>query len=401
MSQRLPPPLAWSLLMPPAVLLFILPFAHSIALRWLAALLTVAIAAWQWQRTPSVPPVPCKLPIAFWLATLLLSLPWANDPAASFSELKVDVLYSLLLFIAFFVLTQSARELQIWLTALAAGNLAVSVIAIVSFVRHGAWVPGDQNALGEFATCMVTALPAVVLLSVRNMPWSEHSGWTRYLLPVMLLAGVLTLSRMFLGALILMLLANTILQAWRRRLNLRQIFLIAAGLLAVLAAAGVAIMAQQRGLRLGSDLRPAIWQVAVQRIAEHPWFGTGYGRLLDGEIYRQAFPGELIFHPHNLLLGFAAQAGVLAAIAIVIVFFALGREYWRLVQADSRVAAYVGIAGLVMLTGVLAKNMTDMFFVRECALLFWAINGALLGFAVRAACPQAQQPLEQESIEAA
>jgi O-antigen ligase len=383
------------------LLLFILPFAHNISLRWLAALATVAIALWRWQARFAVPPLPCKLPIAFWLATLLLSIPWAHDPWASFSELKVDVLYSLLLFTAFFVLTQSARELQVWLTALAAGSFTVSLVAIVSFVRHGAWVPGEQNALGEFATCMVTALPAIVLLSVRNMPWSQRSAWARYLLPVMLLAGVLTLSRMFLGALILMLLANAILQAWRRRLNLRQIFVVTVSLFAVLAAAGVAIMAQQRGLQLASDLRPAIWQVAIQRIAEHPWLGAGYGRLLDADVYRQAFPGELIFHPHNLLLGFAAQAGIFAAVGIVLVFYALGREYWRMVRADSRVLAYVGIAGLVMLTGVLAKNMTDMFFVRECALLFWAINGALLGFAARAARSQAQNTFEQARLEPA
>jgi O-antigen ligase len=372
-------------LIPPAAFLFILQFEHNITWRWLAALLTLALAVRQWSHGSPVPPLPCKAAISFWLACLLLSVVWAVDPAMSFSELRVDVFYSLLLFGSFYGLTQSARELEIWFNALAAGTFCVSAVAIVSFFHYGKWVPGHQHALGEFSTCLLTALPAIILLSLRNMPWSARGVWVRYALPAILLAGVLTLSRMFLGALILMLLVNTALQAWRHRLNLRQVFFVAAAVAAMTAAAGVALIAQRRGLKLTSDLRPAIWDVAVQRIAEHPWIGTGYGKLIDSEVYLRAFPGDSIQHPHNLLLSFAEQAGIFAALAIVIVFAALAREYWRAYRSHSRVVSYVGGAGLVMLTGVLAKNMTDMFFVRESAVMFWSINGMLLGFVRRAA----------------
>jgi hypothetical protein len=36
-----------------------------------------------------------------------------------------------------------------------------------------------------------------------------------------------------------------------------------------------------------------------------------------------------------------------------------------------------------MVAGVLARNMTNDFFVREGALLFWALAGMLFGYALR------------------
>jgi hypothetical protein len=40
--------------------------------------------------------------------------------------------------------------------------------------------------------------------------------------------------------------------------------------------------------------------------------------------------------------------------------------------------------GLAMLSGFVVKNLTDDFFWRHNALVFWALNGGLLGFAARA-----------------
>jgi hypothetical protein len=37
--------------------------------------------------------------------------------------------------------------------------------------------------------------------------------------------------------------------------------------------------------------------------------------------------------------------------------------------------------GLAMLAGFVVKNLTDDFFYRHNALVFWAINGMLLGLA--------------------
>ncbi len=374
--------LAW--LLPPAVFLFILPFAYMVALRWSAGAITLAIALWQWRRGPKIPPIPCKTAIVFWTVSLLLSLAWAARPAESLSEFKVDVVYSLAIFLAFYVLTQSAREFQIWLIALAKGSFVVSLLAIGYFAWFGEWVIGYQNALGQFATCMVTVLPAVLLLTLRGMPWSTPEAHVRWILPVMLVAGVLTLSRMFFGALVLMLLIAAALQHFRRRLHPRRGAVIVT-IACMVAVSVILVIAEQRNISLVEDQRPAIWGLAWHQIQLRPWTGTGYGFLMDRQVYEKVFPDMGIWHPHNLLLAYAEQAGVFGATAIVLLFLALAREYWRLYRAENAAASTKGVAGLAMLAGVLAKNMTDMFFVRECALLFWALNGVLLGYGLRAA----------------
>jgi hypothetical protein len=43
--------------------------------------------------------------------------------------------------------------------------------------------------------------------------------------------------------------------------------------------------------------------------------------------------------------------------------------------------AEIGAAGLALVAGVVVKNLTDDFFVRQSALLFWSLVGAGLGAA--------------------
>jgi O-antigen ligase len=288
-------------------------------------------------------------------------------------------------------LTQGARELRYFLLAMAVGSVAISLLAIGYRLWYGDWELGWQNARGEFATCMITTLPAILLLALRDTPWSWRRRYVLWTLPVLLAAGLFTQSRMFLGALILMMIVAVALQGLRHRIDLRQT-LFAAGVACALAAIAVLSISDERGVGLGDDLRPAIWSFAWDRILQHPWTGTGYGYTVMRRDYIQQFPDMGIFHPHNVFLSYAEQAGVFGVLGLCAVFVALGYEYWRLYRSDTRATNFIGVAGIAMLTGVLAKNMTDMFFCRECALLFWSVNGVLLGYGRRTASRSADSP---------
>jgi hypothetical protein len=65
----------------------------------------------------------------------------------------------------------------------------------------------------------------------------------------------------------------------------------------------------------------------------------------------------------------------------------LAREY-RGLLADPRVAP-LGMMGLAMLAGFVVKNLTDDFVYRHNALVFWAVNGMLLGLSSRRGRPGA------------
>src|SRR5258707_312442 len=56
---------------------------------------------------------------------------------------------------------------------------------------------------------------------------------------------------------------------------------------------------------------------------------------------------------------------------------------WALGAHRQRLGRQAGLAGTPMVAGVLARNMTNDYFVRDGALLFWALAGMLFGYALR------------------
>src|SRR6266853_4552501 len=72
-------------LLPFMLLLFVLPFPGTVALRLvcLAVAFLVAIALW---RRLVPPAIPCKPALLAWMAVAFLSLAWAVDPAYSLGE---------------------------------------------------------------------------------------------------------------------------------------------------------------------------------------------------------------------------------------------------------------------------------------------------------------------------
>jgi O-antigen ligase len=80
-------------------------------------------------------------------------------------------------------------------------------------------------------------------------------------------------------------------------------------------------------------------------------------------------------------LNIALQLGLVGLALFAAVIGLLAREYWRLLL-DAAVAP-LGVIGLALLAGFLAKNLTDDFLHRHNAQVFWALNGMLVGFGRR------------------
>jgi Lipid A core - O-antigen ligase and related enzymes len=133
------------------------------------------------------------------------------------------------------------------------------------------------------------------------------------------------------------------------------------------------------------DERPLIWATATRAFVERPLLGHGYGREIVAARLRadlakagQATPYN---HGHNVFLDAAIQMGVvgLAAFAALVACLA-----WAFAEARRKAGgAALSIAGLALVTGYFAKNLTDDFFFRPNSLVFWAISGMLLGLAAR------------------
>ena len=141
------------------------------------------------------------------------------------------------------------------------------------------------------------------------------------------------------------------------------------------------------GTTLQRDVRPHLWSLAWGEIVKAPWLGHGFGREIRSEVFMPETPQELdhpeMRHAHNVFVDIALQLGVVGLAVFIALLLALAREYRRFLD-DPAVAA-LGVIGLTMLAGFIVKNVTDDFMHRHNALVFWALNGLLLGFGRRGA----------------
>jgi O-antigen ligase len=380
-SFRLP---SWAII-PPTVYLFVLPFAHTIAIRWIALGLCAVIAV-RYRPCLGIPRVPCIVPIALWVAIAASSLVWAINPVYSFAEFRIDVLYALGGFLALFALTQNEKAFYILLHSILVGAFAISVIGIISFLQHGKWVDGYHNFLGEFTSCMLMAIAVIPLVLLEQTHRRRRILAVGATLATVLAACLCAMSRMFwISASVMALVAGLMYAFGSDSANRTRVTL---GLLIVtiVGVAGFAIASVRPELDLKTpDPRMAIWHQAVENISERPFTGAGFGRDVYKDRYEALMPNKKLFHAHNMFLSYGEQMGLQGIAILAVLFLALLREYVRLWRTGDPLARNIGIAGAALVVGVVIKSMTDTHFGREVTLYFWAIMGMLLGFGRRQA----------------
>ena len=133
------------------------------------------------------------------------------------------------------------------------------------------------------------------------------------------------------------------------------------------------------------DIRIRNWPKIADRILEQPLYGKGFGRNAMSKAYPDLIPPESseIWHAHNVFLNYGLSMGVPGMLALLILFACLLRKYWFLASNGSTLQRSIGIAGIAMVAGVVTRNLTNDFFMRDMSLLFWSLNGLLLGLGYR------------------
>lgn len=101
--------------------------------------------------------------------------------------------------------------------------------------------------------------------------------------------------------------------------------------------------------------RTKMWQNTLGEISEKPWLGFGSGRFLNNMF---AINGSYYNHPHNVILQFIYDWGLLGGAAGLAIFLWLGIALWnnRNVPLEARfvaLAAYTCIISISMIEGTL------------------------------------------------
>jgi hypothetical protein len=407
------------------VLLFTVMFGHMTAVIYNGiALLAIglACAVWSaWRRPGALPGRwPLVAPFAAWAAWTLITLLWSRAPQVSLHAWLDEVAYPFMAFLGFWVFGSRAKNpekfaIVTW--------VACALLTLISVVNWGHLQPPTAdtfslhyyNRVGHTSTLVVFAMALFAGLMVQSgQRWLGVTG-----LLFCLFVGLATLNRAFWPAAAITLMIG-LYPLLRKRL------LISAGAGCVVAVLALGSFGLSTHLRFGdaapqaaernvdidghqlnvsaalqgidaatsNDTRPMMWAFYTHAGAAHWLTGIGFGKPLPGMAYRAEAPAKLLAlepqaltHAHNLFINTWLQTGVVGLILQAVLLLALGWRFWTLRHLNAPVSA----AGIALVAGMVAKNMTDDLMWETTILAFWAFSGLLLGVGERCRAMQTEK----------
>jgi O-antigen ligase len=408
----LPPPAALSaadrlLVAATFALLLLAPASGSAGLR--GAMLVIASAALIFGRGRHLladlrtVPRAVLVTVAAWGALATLSVAWSVAPRFSLSELRGEVLYGLAAFAIFFIAAARLARWRLWWIAIVTGTLAVFALLVaqhagVRLSRH----PMDGGA-GPWSTHLVLVAPLLLAIAWPR-PWGFDRGVVAKFAALLLLmiAAAATGNRIVWAAFatqlaVLIVISGSMPAMDAARVAMLRRLAVIAALAVVIGFAASVLERNEEHYRtdpsmtasIDRDLRPKLWSVAWTEFSKAPWLGHGFGREILKDKFLAVTPNvpnhPKMRHSHNMFGDIALQLGIVGVALFLAVLAALAREY-RGYLRDARLAP-LGVIGLALIAGFVVKNLTDDFFYRHNALVFWALNGMLLGLA-RATSPR-------------
>ena len=374
-------------LLPFAVLLFVLPFPGTVAFRLLALAGGLIVCAFVWHRE-GFPEIPARTALLLLIACALLSLATAVDAEYSLGEIKNELGYAMAAYLGFLTLTRTLADARVFVAALILGSLALSAAALREhfFSDSGLWIEGGlAGGSGSYSTYVLTLMPVLLWAGCvfqHRHRWVAVAG----LVFSQLLLASLTGQRAFWAAFVLqavfalyLLRARGFIAISNARVGIMGMTVLVFSVLVVVSASTKREQSIDAWIQ---DPRINVWSQVVERIRQYPLAGKGFGRNTMKNAYPEIRPKDFtaVWHPHNTFLNYGVAMGLPGMLLLILVFFVLLRSFWRLSRVQDRVIAMAGICGVLLVVGVVTRNLANDFFQRDLALLFWAIAGMLLGY---------------------
>lgn len=365
------------------VLVAILPLEHVPALR-LTLLLVIFLSLFAAAPARMFAGYKPAIPFLAWAAFCAASWFWSIRPHGTYYHLKADLLPSMLAFAISFRIAQkdwAAAAVSLALLGCALVNGLVALLGRLANVSLFQYLYADVGYSSSIAVVTLAYSVAQLFFAPDN-----KSAWTT--LALSLLAGVISANRMFAviaAPLTLILLVQ--LAVYRRRYF--PSILCLAGLAVVFAIVltlgsalpGVeSIQSKFKAWDAVKDPRFSIWMAWIGFANLHPWLGIGYGRTVGQYTFGAEFSEELIkidplsvMHSHNLFVNSYVETGAVGLFLFLLLWgFAIVR-FGRLALRNAD-----AMAGLLIVLAFLAKNLTDIFFLKSTIVLIVGLLGFYL-----------------------
>jgi O-antigen ligase len=379
-------------------------FARSLAFGVAAGLaVVIVVAGWvgRGARVP-YPGHPIVVMLGLWCSWSVASLFWSVDVDYSATQAKREIGWSLLAIIAFYVAPFAPAA---WRTLIGGAIAAFAVYA--AMVLGASLTPSGWDAarwhsgVGPYATHVVLIAPLLLtLLAPPPVGFGSRARnvWIGVAMLVLLLVSArLTDNRVVWIALAVVYATASTLAAWRWQASLARAPLRwLSPLFALLIVLGVvfADVTRERAQldfppqtpvarTLSEDPRIPLWDRTAQLIRERPWTGYGFGRAIVAEKLKVPLGNPMLWHAHNLFVGQVLQTGAIGLVLFVGLLLALCARFTHYLRRNDDALAVIGVVGLSLIAGFVAKNLTDDFLFRSNAKELWALLALLVGFGTR------------------
>ncbi len=317
-------------------------------------------------------------------------------------QAKREIGWSLLAIGAFYVAPHSPAAWRVLIGAALAAFAVYATLALGAALTASGWDPARWHAgVGPYATHVVLIAPLLLtLLAPAPVGFGSHVRNVMLgiaMLALLLVSARLTDNRVVWIALAVVYATASALAAWRWQASLvRAPLRWLSPLFALMIVLGVvfADVTRERAhsdfppqttvaQTLAEDPRIPLWDRTAQLIRERPWTGFGFGRGIVAEQLKGTLGNPMLWHAHNLFVGQILQTGTIGLILFVGLLVALCVQFVRYLRHGDDALAVIGVVGLALIAGFVAKNMTDDFLFRSNAKEFWALLALLIGCGTR------------------
>jgi O-antigen ligase len=348
-----------------------------------------------------LPPLSWAAPLGWVLALicwLLILYPSAIDSELA-SRQTAQIVGGLLFACTVLAAVPRARDVRM-VMAVFVGVAALIAALSIGTVQNlqsrfgGSYVQGratgifsEGNQLG--ALCSLAALVAIGLTMTARRPATRVAGIVST--ATLVVSMLLSLSRgSWIGFVVGVLVLAVMVRRARRALLIGIVpLLVVAALAGALAPSSpaVTVVSQRLGSTLGErnpyDKRPAIWAEALREIRTKPLTGVGAGGFPKASA-RVGSKAETVAaeHAHDVLLTWAAEAGILAALMIIgfgVHVVVVVRHAARRLRRDRR-RDHELLASLAAAAAAVAGQGVVDYVLRSSVVFFamWGVLGALL-----------------------
>jgi putative inorganic carbon (HCO3(-)) transporter len=117
------------------------------------------------------------------------------------------------------------------------------------------------------------------------------------------------------------------------------------------------------------QVRISMWRETIELIKDHPFLGAGLsGYPIEFVKYHRAWYIEIFRYPHNVLLNFWVEIGLLGVLAFICILFEYLRLCLRLIQEKY----LMGFTLLAVMIEILIHGLVDVpYFKNDLSVLFW------------------------------